>query len=220
MAGEPQDERQRLASLYAGLTEGELLKLAAEQDELSDTAYDVLFDEIERRGLSESLPPTAPSKPEFRAEQRNLVMIKRFRDLNEAFLAKGMLESAAIPCFLRDDNMVRMDWLQSNFFGGAKLMVDAENAEAALEILNQPQPQNFEVPDVGEFEQPACPRCGSRNITYQELNKELAFASVWLVPIPFRKNAWKCEACGAEWREEPDEPEDSADTENPETSEN
>lgn len=42
---------------------------------------------------------------------RDMVAIRRFRDLPEALLAKGSLESAGIECALTDENMVRMDWL-------------------------------------------------------------------------------------------------------------
>ena len=41
----------------------------------------------------------------------DLVTIERFRDLPEALLAKGKLESAGIRCFLADSELVRTDWL-------------------------------------------------------------------------------------------------------------
>ena len=54
-----------------------------------------------------------------------------FQNLPEALLAKGSLDSSGIECFLTDDNMVRMDWFMSNLLGGAKLLVNREDAEAA-----------------------------------------------------------------------------------------
>lgn len=71
------------------------------------------------------------------AEFRELVTIGKYRDLPEALLAKGSLESAGIECFLSDDNVVRMDWFWSNLMGGVKLNVRTEDADAALEILGQ-----------------------------------------------------------------------------------
>jgi hypothetical protein len=73
-------------------------------------------------------------------DKRNLFLLRQFRDLTEALLAKGSLDSAGIETFLADDNTVRVDWLWPNLLGGIKLLVDAENAEAADEILNQPYP--------------------------------------------------------------------------------
>jgi len=64
------------------------------------------------------------------------VTVRRFRDLHEALLAKGSLDSAGIESFLADDNMVHMDWLMSNLLGGVKLRVESANLEAANEILD------------------------------------------------------------------------------------
>ena len=50
-------------------------------------------------------------------------------------MARSVLESAGIPCFLRDENTVRNDWLLSNLMGGMRLMVNANDREAAEAIL-------------------------------------------------------------------------------------
>lgn len=75
---------------------------------------------------------------------RELVTIRKFRDLAEALLAKGRLDSSGIESFLADDNMVHMDWLISNLLGGVKLRVEATDAEAADEILNHIHSDNFD----------------------------------------------------------------------------
>lgn len=66
--------------------------------------------------------------------------IRQFRDLPEAILARGVLESAGIETFLADDNIVRMDWFISNLVGGIKLKVRKEDLEAANEVLQAPVP--------------------------------------------------------------------------------
>ena len=76
-------------------------------------------------------------KPDDELNVRELITIRNFRDLHEALLAKGSLESSGIESFLADENMVHMDWLISNLLGGVKLKVDAANAEAAVEILDR-----------------------------------------------------------------------------------
>jgi hypothetical protein len=83
---------------------------------------------------------------------RELVTIRGYRDLHEALLAKGRLESSGVDTFLADENIVRMDWLISTAIGGVKLRVDAANVEAANEILDHPAPQSFE--DSLEYELP------------------------------------------------------------------
>ena len=71
-----------------------------------------------------------------RAEMRDLLTIRQFRDLPEALLAKSVLDSAGIECFLGDDNLIRMDWLWSNLLGGIKLRVRQEDAIVASRLLD------------------------------------------------------------------------------------
>jgi hypothetical protein len=104
-------QRIRLADTYAAMSDGELLRLARNAESLTDVAWDALEDELDRRHLE--LPED--SEPVHTLDFRTLVTIRQFRDLPEALLAKGCLESAGIECFLRDDNLVRLDWFISNF---------------------------------------------------------------------------------------------------------
>lgn len=129
------------ASRYRDMSDGELLKLAAKPWEVSDEAWDALEDELDRRGLDVPEAEAAPvvSVP----EKRNLVLLRRFRDMPEALLAKGKLESSGLEVFLADDNMVRLDWFYSNLVGGVKLMVDAEQFAEASRVLNEPVPEGW-----------------------------------------------------------------------------
>lgn len=69
-------------------------------------------------------------------ESRPLVTIAHFMDLMSAQLAMTLLDSAGIPSFLKNENMVRLGW--SVAAGGIDVQVDPENAAAANEILEQP----------------------------------------------------------------------------------
>jgi hypothetical protein len=134
---EPKDqeqERQLLAEVYSNMSDAELKELATDREDLTDLAYQTLKDEVKRRGLD--IDWDSPPNVDI-LENRNLVTIRKFRDLPEALLAKGLLESAAIDCFLTDDNMVRLDWFISNAIGNMKLQVSKDDAEAAIELLNQ-----------------------------------------------------------------------------------
>ncbi|HTQ86526.1 MAG TPA: DUF2007 domain-containing protein, partial [Candidatus Solibacter sp.] len=82
------------------------------------------------------------------------VTVRAFRDLPEAQVAKTILESANIKCFLADENLVRMDWFYSNLIGGIKLWVTEEDLQAAQALLKAEMPEEFEVEGVGEFRQP------------------------------------------------------------------
>jgi len=88
--------------------------------------------------------------PEDELNFRELVTIRMYRDLPEALLAQGRLESSGIESFLADDNMVRMDWLISNLLGGVKLKVEEANVEIAEEILNQEVPEDLDFSEQDE----------------------------------------------------------------------
>ena len=146
-------ERDRLAELYAAMADEELQPLAHDFGSLSREGQEVLEAEFRRRDLTPEVDLHVPTRGQDVMEWDDLVMIRQFRDLPEALLAKGSLESAGIEAFLVDDNMVRMDWFISNLVGGIKLCVRQEDEEAALAALQQPTPGAIEVDGVGTYEQ-------------------------------------------------------------------
>ena len=138
------------------------------------------------------------------SEAGEYVFIRRYRDLPEAMSVKGVLESAGIDCQLADDNIVRMDWFISNLLGGVKLFVREHDAEAALEILDQEAPSSFEVEGMGIYERPRCPQCGSIDIGFEDLNKQVAYTSAYVgLPLPFHHSGWNCHTCHHQWKDEP-----------------
>ena len=198
-----QEERQRLAETYAGMTDAELQNLALRPASLTEVACEALDDELDRRDL-EFLEEEAPQARE-ELELRELVTIRQFRDLPEALLAKGSLESAGIECFLADENLVRLDWFISNFIGGIKLNVRVADVENARKILDEPILEGLYVQGVGLYEQPRCPKCRSLDVNFQELDRPIAYMSAFLrLPMPVQRPAWRCHECDAEWEDESD----------------
>ena len=197
MADSNSESKQRQAAqVYAGMTEGELRKLAEEAWSLTEIGKEALKFELSRRGLEIELAKSAAAE----VEANNLVVLRQFRDLPEALLAKGALESAGLECFLADDITIRMDWLWSNLLGGIKLCVKSEDADTARQMLDQGIPEGFEVTGAGEYKQPRCPNCQSLEITFEDLNKRVAYTGVFLgVPIPLNRRRWKCNSCGHVW---------------------
>lgn len=121
--------QEDLVASYAKLEEPELMELARTYDSLTDSAQSALRAEFARRGLEPPLIEEVP-EPEF----RSLITLRRYRDLSEAIVARSLLESAGIAVYLRDENLVRLDWQVSNFIGGIRLQVDAANEQSALEV--------------------------------------------------------------------------------------
>jgi hypothetical protein len=196
-----QHEKRRLAANYAGMTDGELQLLARSAESLTELAWDALEDELDRRHLE--LPDEAAPEPRQQMEMQELVTIRQFRDLPEALLAKGSLESAGIECFLADENLVRLDWFISNFIGGIKLNVRVADVENACQILDEPILEGLYVQGVGLYEQPRCPKCQSLDVNFQELDHPIAYMSAFLrVPMPVQRPAWRCHGCDAEWADD------------------
>jgi hypothetical protein len=196
-----QRERQRLAANYAGMTDGELQRLARHAESLTEVAWDALEDEMDRRQLEPGEDPSARPRQEMAV--RELITIRQFRDLPEALLAKGSLESSGIECFLADENLVRLDWFISNFIGGIKLKVRAPDVASAQKLLDEPILEGLYVHGVGLYEQPRCPKCRSLDVNFQELDRPIAYISAFLrVPIPVQRPAWHCQACDAEWEDD------------------
>jgi hypothetical protein len=132
-----------LLETYRSASDGELLDLALTYDSLTEIAQNALRAEFARRGLE---PPMIPD-PAPEAEMLPVVTVQQYRDLTEAQLAMGVLESAGIPCYLRDENTVRTQWFWSNLIGGIRLQVREEDLAAAEALLNQPIPGQIPVDD-------------------------------------------------------------------------
>ena len=198
----PPEERQRLQKLYAALSDGELEKLDEQAHTLTAVARELLEQELDRRELSPSREEGEPG-PRSEFTLQKLTTIRKFRDLPEALLAKGAIESSGIECFLADENIVRMDWFISNFVGGIKLQVHPQNEAAALEVLEQPIPEEFDFSGVEPYQQPRCPKCKSLDISLESLNKPVAYTSAYFgVPIVLERKSWQCHTCGRRWNDD------------------
>jgi hypothetical protein len=200
-----EEKRNQVAQLYASMSDIELKDLASEAWSLTEMGKETLRGELARRGLEFELDTAAPAALEV--HRRNLVALRQFRDLPEALLAKGFLESAGVESFLIDETTIRMDWLWSNLLGGVKLCVNHEDADAAAQILSLEIPEKFSVEGAGDFEQPHCPQCQSLDISYEDLNKPATYASTFLLNLPVQVSCrrWNCQSCGYIWEQTDEE---------------
>jgi len=189
------------------MSELELQDLLADWHSLIPEARSALAAEFATRGLefSEPPPPVDDPLPEF----RDLKTIRRYRDLSEALVARAVIESAGIFCFLKDENLVRLDWQVSNFIGGIRLQVAVTDVEAAEAILSQPVPDTITIPDQPGFVQPRCPRCTSTDIIWERHGRKAALASLYLfsLPLPRGSESWTCNSCGLRWVDDEDQAE-------------
>ena len=194
-------ERARLEGLYAAMSEAELQEVADDADSLTAVARGALRAEMLRRGMK-APPETATTGEQHEAEppRPKPVVVGRYRDLSTASIAKSILDSAGMESFLADDSVIRLDWLYSNALGGIKLLVRDEDAAAARDLLETQIPEKFDVDGVGEYHQPKCPNCGSLDVSFEELDREIAHPGLLIgIPIPAVKHGWNCHSCGHTW---------------------
>src|SRR5690242_8360415 len=101
-----QHEKERLQKLYGTMRDEELTRIGADPSALTEAARTALEPELRSRGL----PPLAAARElQLLQEQEKKalepVLLRRYRDLPEATVAKSVLESAGIECVLADDNL-------------------------------------------------------------------------------------------------------------------
>ena len=188
-----------LTGSYAVMSETELLELARSFDSLTESAQAALRAEFVRRDLEPPIVDESETEP----VSRRLVTLRRYRDLSEAIVVRSLLESAGVSVYLADENLVRLDWQISNFIGGIRLQVDANDEATATAVLEEPIPDSFSYGGGADFAQPHCPVCGSIDITFEGNSRGATLASLYLVglPLPQGKKTWRCESCGARWED-------------------
>lgn len=193
------NERRQFANTYSAMTEGELQQLAADAGDLTAPAREALRQEIARRGLAIPLEEGGTKREQDRPRP---VTLRVFGNLQEALLAKSILDSAGVRCFLADENMARLDSFMSTVVGGIKLWVDAEEAESARALLEAEIPGDFAVEKASEPAKPRCPMCESAGVSFEALNKSATYGGfVAKLLFPWKRRRWKCDSCGNEWQE-------------------
>lgn len=141
------------------------------------------------------------------SEDQHFVLLRRFRDLPDAFLFQSILDSADIECFLADENTIRMNWFLSNLLGGNKLFVRAADVGKASALFDQPVLGSFEVEGIGKYQQPCCPNCNSLEVSFTGLNKAVDYTRAFLGgPRPLHRSLWQCDSCGQQWPESDEKP--------------
>jgi hypothetical protein len=178
------------------------MELARSYDGLLEIAQETLRAEFARRRLE---PPLVEEPEEW--EFRRLKTVRRYRDLAQAYAGRSLLESAGIPTWIADENMVRMDWFYSNLIGGMRLQVDESNQMAAQEILGESAPDTIKYDKEKVYVQPKCPKCESAEVSLGNGTESgRSFLALYLIaiPVPPREAIWHCDACGADWAESND----------------
>jgi hypothetical protein len=178
-------ERRRLEQHYRKMADEELLAIASDMGALTIVAREVMKIELAKRGLHAEGPIQATGEV-LPPKDEKLVTIARFITMGQALIAKGVLDSAGITCFLIHDVISRI--YVPTFSGGVGLQVDQGDADTAQQLLSEPMADDFEVEGIGEYHQPACPNCGSMEVDLFSLEAPDEVGD-W----------WKCRRCHHQW---------------------
>lgn len=207
---DPMEHWRQLTRHYAEMSDGELIALAEDFHDLTDTARQVLRDEMRKRGLGDpqSFAPAVQdhfsqklsSSARLAAEPggagnqsqdfvwKNILCDCSGRE--EAWQISEVLGRAGIESWL---DTSRMYYAPLPEMGSSaprpRILVAADDLEAARAILAEPIPQdivNQSKAEHAEYKPPVCPRCGAADPLLEGVD-----------PC----NSWKCEACGRQWTE-------------------
>lgn len=220
---DPAGEWLRLSERYAQMSDGELVALAEQKSELTDTARQALAGEMSRRGLKIEPPkPVEQPRPEPPpdspyAEDLKLVEVAKAWSLADAVQLQDLLERAGIPCFMGQEKAASADKVSSNFAEGVSVNVPQIGVPWARQAMENYSPQNEPPKPEGEGEEEAvahCPKCHSTEIFYdrvieepeddpEEDEPEEAESEEADSDESLAKYEWVCDTCGNRWAEDP-----------------
>lgn len=185
------EQYERLTRLYGEFGDKELLALARDMSDLTETAQEVLRAEIAHRRLD--LPPQVSGLAADAAvddtTSRNRFgsvapedCVWEFAENEDALAAGEALRAAGIECEVILPSAERFDWR------APRLAVVPEDIARATAILSQPIPEEFKilVRTRDQFVVPICPGCGAADPLLESIEPT---------------NQWRCEVCDRVWLE-------------------
>ena len=111
--------------------------LAVDREELVDLARQYYEAELARRRLPRPVRPVPLQADDLNTEEWVSIADYAWGNAAEAPLAEALLRSEAIPCYMKNENVMRIEPPLSDAWGGGlNLMVPASFADQAREILN------------------------------------------------------------------------------------
>ncbi|HEX4311825.1 MAG TPA: hypothetical protein VHZ25_17475 [Acidobacteriaceae bacterium] len=214
MQSDPGAEWQRLTRLYGEKSDEELLELAEDFGNLTETAQQVLRDELKRRRLEEpqrtNVHAESDHRPIFGGWNQAIAEQNREFDGRADQSPEGdddqpvefTWKTLLCECGEREEawqvaEVLRRAGIESWIEGprsqnstdvrGPRVVVAADQLEKAKQVIARPIPQ--EVIDqskqkVEDFVPPTCPKCGAADPVLESVEPS---------------NLWFCENCGAEW---------------------
>ena len=208
MQQDPMEEWRRLTALYSDMGDVEIRELATQINDLTDTAQQILRDELKKRGIAKthaldaSKPLSNPSasihyEPQYyRSEFGDTASedtgpheftwktpLREFDTDDEALQLALALAPHGIESWIRRPSSRSLD--MTSYL----VSVAADQLEQARAIAAQPIPQDIidefkREEETPAYEIPTCPKCKAEDPTLESVEPS---------------NNWLCESCGYTW---------------------
>jgi len=141
----------------------------------------------------------------------NLKTIITFTLPQDAYLAKGYLESEGVETFILDELTAQVYNFYSNAIGGVKLQVNEEDYENGLRILQKggyinsdekKEENKIEIVHLDKsVDKKICPFCKSDNIgKKKEPNLFTVILLIFKILFPIFKRSYICYDCNKAWK--------------------
>ncbi|MFH1051488.1 MAG: DUF2007 domain-containing protein [bacterium] len=141
----------------------------------------------------------------------NLITIITFTLPQDAYLAKGFLESEGLETYIKDELTAQVNNFYSNAIGGVKLQVNENDYENGIRLLQKGGFINFDdKKDEIKLEivhldkssnKKICPFCKSDNIAKKkEPNIITLILLIFSIFFPIFKRSYICYDCNKAWK--------------------
>jgi hypothetical protein len=220
MQANPLEEWQRLSELYREKSEEELRELADDFADLTETAQQVLRDEMRKRGMGDpGAHAVAQNHADIPSAASNLPATVHWEPQSSLDDSEADQEGTGQPheytwktplceCDVRAETWHLAEvlrragiesWIEqpgSRYSFGIvnpRILVAADQLDQACSVAAQPIPQEIieqSKIDPPAYEPPACPQCGAKDPVLEAVDPT---------------NSWRCEACGMQWTDSADE---------------
>lgn len=214
MPADPMEEWRRLTALYGEMGDLEIRELAAQINDLTDTAQQILREELKKRGVSErssishlTSRETADNSAEVHWDSEEdsdqdadgairsveytwKTGLCRCDSIDEAAQRCEMLSRAGIESWVqRPGSQFSIPWIDAPGIGDIQINVAADQLEQARAVIAEPIPQSIidelkREEAAPAYEIPVCPKCQAEDPTLESVEPS---------------NNWLCESCGYTW---------------------
>ena len=132
-----------------------------------------------------------------------LIKLIAFDNAIDANLLKLSLENEGIETYIFDENTINIDPLISYAIGGVKVMIKESDLEYVRKVVAALDNAKYILENN---EVVTCPNCSSDNVHSYSSMKDIksimaiVLALIFIVYPPYKKNIYKCDDCGNEFK--------------------